>query len=455
MSDLINVQVNSVELNKDVNLLTENDAVPKTYVDSVISNQDSLTKTYVNQKIENLISNAPGALDTLNELAEAINDDANFGLTIATNIANERNDRISSDNTLTNNLNAETDARVSADNTLTNNLNEETDARVSADDQLTAELNTEINSRIDSNNQLTAELNTETDSRISEDNQLRSELIMERDARILKDLQIDETLNTEENTRMSETSTLQATKFDKSLKYIKNYDGNLKVENTAYLYIGNNWRITTRDTETEKRLFFEYTTDGLFWSAGTPYIRSTPSLVITLDTIIPQGIPKSFNITTNIGENDNLSLVINQSNQPGYISNNYHIGNPDSIYTGFPDEKIFTLVSIEGLENEPIFKITNTVNSSFGNFWYNENNELVENPQNTFYSNIVPDKNWFSLSNIILTSSFTFKANIQLVGFNDKFLGFNDSGNFISQNSYAQSVLTNAENSLEFTFTVI
>lgn len=40
------------------------------------------TQTYVNNEISNVISNAPGALDTLNELAAALNDDPNFSTTI-------------------------------------------------------------------------------------------------------------------------------------------------------------------------------------------------------------------------------------------------------------------------------------------------------------------------------------------------------------------------------------
>jgi hypothetical protein len=49
---------------------------------SVIAN-----KTYVDDAITNLIDGAPGLLDTLNEIAAAINDDANYFTTVANNIA--------------------------------------------------------------------------------------------------------------------------------------------------------------------------------------------------------------------------------------------------------------------------------------------------------------------------------------------------------------------------------
>ena len=48
---------------------------------------DPTTKTYVDAQVSNLIDAAPGALDTLNELAAALNDDADFATTITNSIA--------------------------------------------------------------------------------------------------------------------------------------------------------------------------------------------------------------------------------------------------------------------------------------------------------------------------------------------------------------------------------
>ena len=48
---------------------------------------DAANKTYVDLQISNVINGAPGALDTLNELANALGDDANFSTTVTTNIA--------------------------------------------------------------------------------------------------------------------------------------------------------------------------------------------------------------------------------------------------------------------------------------------------------------------------------------------------------------------------------
>jgi len=49
--------------------------------------QDAATKNYTDTQLANLVASAPAALDTLNELAAAINDDANFSTTITTSIA--------------------------------------------------------------------------------------------------------------------------------------------------------------------------------------------------------------------------------------------------------------------------------------------------------------------------------------------------------------------------------
>ena len=48
---------------------------------------DPTTKSYVDTTISNLVDSAPGVLDTLNELAAAIDDDANFATTITNSIA--------------------------------------------------------------------------------------------------------------------------------------------------------------------------------------------------------------------------------------------------------------------------------------------------------------------------------------------------------------------------------
>ena len=53
---------------------------------------DPTTKTYVDTQVSGLVDAAPGALDTLNELAAALGDDANFAATVTASIAAVQSD---------------------------------------------------------------------------------------------------------------------------------------------------------------------------------------------------------------------------------------------------------------------------------------------------------------------------------------------------------------------------
>ena len=54
-----------------------------------VSNTDAVTKAYVDEQILSTIDSAPEALDTLNELAAALDDDANFASTITNQLADK------------------------------------------------------------------------------------------------------------------------------------------------------------------------------------------------------------------------------------------------------------------------------------------------------------------------------------------------------------------------------
>ena len=58
---------------------------------ATISGTNFATETYVDNSISNLIDSAPGALDTLNELANAINDDQNFAATVSNQFTDVNN----------------------------------------------------------------------------------------------------------------------------------------------------------------------------------------------------------------------------------------------------------------------------------------------------------------------------------------------------------------------------
>jgi hypothetical protein len=88
------------ELSQDAvnSALTAGTGITKSYDDSantITISVDSSTiasKSYVDTSISNLIDLAPGTLDTLNEIAAAINDDPSFFTTVATNLSNHESD---------------------------------------------------------------------------------------------------------------------------------------------------------------------------------------------------------------------------------------------------------------------------------------------------------------------------------------------------------------------------
>ena len=69
------------------------------------------TKEFVTQKISELVNSAPETLDTLNELAAALNNDANFATTITTQLGNKV-DKVEGKQLSTNDYSAEEKSTV-------------------------------------------------------------------------------------------------------------------------------------------------------------------------------------------------------------------------------------------------------------------------------------------------------------------------------------------------------
>ncbi len=77
---------NDVVINGGLNMNAGTSATI-TNLTSPTNTNDAATKGYVDTSISNLIDSAPGALDTLNELAAALGDDASFSTTVTNSIA--------------------------------------------------------------------------------------------------------------------------------------------------------------------------------------------------------------------------------------------------------------------------------------------------------------------------------------------------------------------------------
>lgn len=83
-SNITGLAVTHDKLHTDMNLTSKTVQVATPTADT-----HPATKNYVDTEVANLIDSAPGTLDTLNELAAAIGDDANFAATVTTGLSNK------------------------------------------------------------------------------------------------------------------------------------------------------------------------------------------------------------------------------------------------------------------------------------------------------------------------------------------------------------------------------
>lgn len=120
---------------KDITL-AEMGADTSTQVSSKVSEALSTAKAYTNQKISDLVGDAPEALDTLKELADALGNDAN----VASNITKKIGE-------LSNSLTNEISTRKASDDEINANIKTQVDKLQTSDTALSDRLDTEIQNR--------------------------------------------------------------------------------------------------------------------------------------------------------------------------------------------------------------------------------------------------------------------------------------------------------------------
>ena len=96
LNKTINVDLNDLFVHGDLSGVETNASfktiqLSGTDLQTIINDKELSTQQYVNTKITELIDGAPGALDTLNELAAAIGDDSNYAAGVTTTITNLSN----------------------------------------------------------------------------------------------------------------------------------------------------------------------------------------------------------------------------------------------------------------------------------------------------------------------------------------------------------------------------
>ena len=73
-------------------------------VGTAVANTDAANKAYVDNAVADLVNGAPGTMDTLNELANALGDDANFSTTITNSLATNAGDIVTANTNIASNL---------------------------------------------------------------------------------------------------------------------------------------------------------------------------------------------------------------------------------------------------------------------------------------------------------------------------------------------------------------
>lgn len=120
---------------KDITL-AEMGADTSAQVSSKVAESLSTAKLYTDQKIASLVGGAPEALDTLKELADALNNDANIAANVTKKIGE-----------LSNSLTSEANTRKASDDEINANIKTQVDKLQASDTALSDRLDTEVQNR--------------------------------------------------------------------------------------------------------------------------------------------------------------------------------------------------------------------------------------------------------------------------------------------------------------------
>ena len=171
-------------------LLTVSDiagATTKGYVDAQTEYAIATARGYTNSSIGDLLDSAPGALNTLNELAAAMNDDPNFAATVTNRIAvietdlttirSESSGLLAQEITqISSELDDETSRAIAAEAALQLNIDSARSDLDASDANIESLLNTEISNRDTAVNAVQTNLDTETQARIDADSDLQTQI---------------------------------------------------------------------------------------------------------------------------------------------------------------------------------------------------------------------------------------------------------------------------------------
>ena len=267
---------------------------------------EATRKDYVDQKISDLVNGAPGFLDTLKEISDALGNDANLAVSL-TNLINqsindEQKARADADVQLNNLIGAESTLRNSVCKAINDELYVQTNRITSEVSRATASEAT-LDAKIDSETSraigVEASLDAKIDSEISRASTFEAGLVDTIDANHAQAVAelASETLRatTAENLLQSNivneqlrAENVEQSKLDIGPIFYNRRMDNGQVEDVrcqypfkiaSYLALGDRWRISFNTSDSDqKRLSFEYkqiVDDEGSWIVGIPFI-STP-----------------------------------------------------------------------------------------------------------------------------------------------------------------------------------
>ena len=234
----------------------EFDAVSRNYVDTA----DAGVKSYVDGKVAALVDSAPSTLNTLKEIAQALNNDANLASTLVASIASESTARSVADAALQSSISALSLSSANA-------LIQEAAARSQAIAQAVGDIS-----------ETTSSLRSDLDSEISNRGQAIAQAVgdisettsslQSLNAEVSRATAADNDHVSRLNGHDSSISNLDSIKMNKSGG---NFSGEVMMD--SYLKFGPNWRV--KGSADGVRLVFQHMKADGVWRNAVPFIASS------------------------------------------------------------------------------------------------------------------------------------------------------------------------------------
>ena len=264
----------------------------------------AVTVEYVASQISDLVGGAPGALDTLGEIAAAMavsdgnvagaitasiaaNAD-NISLALASNVANAASSSANASSIEANSAEIAANASSLSANTSSietnassieaNALEIAANASSSSANAASIEANAlEIAANLASSSANATSIETSNANLVAEQNRAEQEEYRIEGLVTANGVSVQNAFNqlgehsASHDSHVESLSFLDLNKFDKVGGTVTGdmfVTGNVNVDSAAYLYIGTKWRIEAYGAE----LHFRYSSDGLNWGSGIPFV---------------------------------------------------------------------------------------------------------------------------------------------------------------------------------------